>query len=363
VSIIRKDFQQLVELMADWRENPEADGLPRRPMDRIVLYIDDLDRCSPRQVVKVLEAVHLLLALDLFVVVVGVDPRWLLRLLASHYEEILAEGGDWQMKPEDYLEKIINVPLVLPGMSAGGLERLLRSMDQEGGLGDPGDLPELPTERTIAEVLDPPDISIERGSEVDLQQGTGRPQPPRPLTEAELTLLAKLDSLIETPREAKRLFNLYRMLRATRDLSDVSRFLGDDGRAGEFQAVAVLHRGRTPAREGARHPRRSRARSRRQTRAPVGGDQLGTFRRGLRAARRGCGVDQSDRRHAARSRSPRLVPAPPRPPRGLGGADRARLPAVGAADPPVLLRLPAHRGPASGRGRRTRAAERPAKAV
>jgi hypothetical protein len=49
---------------------------------------------------------------------------------------------------------------------------------------------------------------------VDLQQGTGQPQPPRPLTEAELTLLAKLDSLIETPREAKRLFNLYRMLRA-----------------------------------------------------------------------------------------------------------------------------------------------------
>jgi hypothetical protein len=31
--------------------------------------------------VELLEAVHLLLAVDLFVVVVAVDPRWLLRSL------------------------------------------------------------------------------------------------------------------------------------------------------------------------------------------------------------------------------------------------------------------------------------------
>ena len=46
-----------------------------------MLYIDDLERCEPDQVVQVLQAVHLLLAMELFVVVVGVDPRWLLRSL------------------------------------------------------------------------------------------------------------------------------------------------------------------------------------------------------------------------------------------------------------------------------------------
>jgi hypothetical protein len=56
-----------------------GDELPR--IDRIILYIDDLDRCPPRRVVELLEAVHLLLAVDLFVVVVAVDPRWLLRSL------------------------------------------------------------------------------------------------------------------------------------------------------------------------------------------------------------------------------------------------------------------------------------------
>jgi hypothetical protein len=46
--------------------------------------------------------------------------------------------------------------------------------------------------------------------------------------------------LIDTPREAKRLFNLYSMVRATRDLSGASRFLGEDGEPGDYQAVVVL---------------------------------------------------------------------------------------------------------------------------
>jgi hypothetical protein len=42
-----------------------GDALPA--IDRIVLYVDDLDRCPPPRVVEVLEAVHLLLAGRLFV--------------------------------------------------------------------------------------------------------------------------------------------------------------------------------------------------------------------------------------------------------------------------------------------------------
>src|SRR5207248_137810 len=132
ISTIRKDFEQLVKLMKEWRQNPEH-AAGRRPLDRIVLYIDDLDRCSPRQVVDVLQAVHLLLAFELFVVVVGVDPRWLLRSLCSHYDELLqGESADrpdgWHVTPEDYLEKILNIPLVLPTMASGSLESLVRGI-------------------------------------------------------------------------------------------------------------------------------------------------------------------------------------------------------------------------------------------
>ncbi|MFE0024976.1 hypothetical protein [Amycolatopsis sp. NPDC059021] len=106
----------------------------------------------------------------------------------------------------------------------------------------PADAPGSTRPRTAAEsAVRTPSFSIERGSEVALQLGTGQPDVlPRPLTEPEIDLLAALDPLVGTPRQAKRLFNLYRMLRATRDLSEASRFLGDDDQPGEYQAVIVL---------------------------------------------------------------------------------------------------------------------------
>ncbi|AHH97053.1 hypothetical protein KALB_3689 [Kutzneria albida DSM 43870] len=230
ISTIRKDFGQLVELMRRWRAEPD----PRvKPIDRVVLYIDDLDRCGPKQVVEVLQAVHLLLAFDLFVVVVGVNPRLLLHSLGRHYEEIIAEHG---ISPEDYLEKILNIPFVLSRMPRGGLGQLLRALARPVGPAPVTRTP-LPAQRSSSGA-----ITIEPGSELDTEQQ--RPAParhaPHPLTEPELDLLAALEPLIATPRAAKRLFNLYRMIRATRDLSSSSRFLGEDESPGEYQPVALL---------------------------------------------------------------------------------------------------------------------------
>ncbi|WP_141978527.1 P-loop NTPase fold protein [Saccharothrix saharensis] len=241
VSVLRRDFEQLVALLADWRANPDADRGGQRPVDRIVLHIDDLDRCEPRQVVQVMEAVHLLLAMDLFVVVVGVDPRWLVRSLRDHYAGVLdgdTAASPWRVLPEDYLEKIINIPFTLPGMARGRLGEVLRSMAEvEAHTSVAGDGPDVPR-------ADPGDdvpehvLPVEPGAQLDTS--TPAPLPARPLTEREMVFLAALDPLVDTPRAAKRLFNIYRMIRATRDLGDAARFLGDDERPGEFQAVVVL---------------------------------------------------------------------------------------------------------------------------
>src|SRR5262249_143903 len=64
----------------DFKELSERLGTPEDPhVDRIVLYIDDLDRCPPDRVVEVLQALHLILSVPLFVVVVAVDSTWLLQ--------------------------------------------------------------------------------------------------------------------------------------------------------------------------------------------------------------------------------------------------------------------------------------------
>lgn len=231
VSTLRKDFERLVALLADWRANPGADP-ETRPIDRVVLHIDDLDRCEPQQVVQVMEAVHLLLAMDLFVVVVGVDPRWLVGSLRSHYAGVLdAAESPWRVLPEDYLEKIINIPFTLPGMAKGSLESVLRAMVE-------ADAPASPSASPAASAEPAPgaELTIEPGAPLDARS----PRAARPLTEPELEFLGALDLLVDTPRAAKRLLNVYRMIRATRDLGGAARFLGSDDRPGEFEAVTVL---------------------------------------------------------------------------------------------------------------------------
>jgi hypothetical protein len=118
-----------------------------------------------------------------------------------------------------------------PGAVSAGSES--SGEDQSGAVSGPVAAPDLA-------------IPVEEGSELAVSQASpdseAEParEPPRPLTEPELALLSGLESFITTPRDAKRLFNLYRMLRSTRDLSPASTFLGDDDTPGEYQAVAVL---------------------------------------------------------------------------------------------------------------------------
>lgn len=86
-------------------------------IDRIVLYIDDLDRCPSERVVEVLQAVRLLLDFKLFVVVVGVDARWVTQALNTHHARQWRgpkDGGNIDApEPQDFLEKIFQVPLWL----------------------------------------------------------------------------------------------------------------------------------------------------------------------------------------------------------------------------------------------------------
>ena len=127
LAMVRQDFEELQRLMDKQRRlPPERRTMPA--VDRIVLYIDDLDRCPPERVVQVLQAIHLLLAFPLFMVVVGVDSRWLSRSLKDQYHFLVHEDSpDERPKPSedpygattrDYLEKIFQVPFWLKAINA-----------------------------------------------------------------------------------------------------------------------------------------------------------------------------------------------------------------------------------------------------
>jgi hypothetical protein len=102
---VQRDLQELSDsLTAD----KTIEDLFPRGKPRIILYIDDLDRCPPLRVVEVLEAVQLLLKTDLFIVVLAIDVRFITRALETVYKGILTRRGS--PSGLDYIEKIIQIP-------------------------------------------------------------------------------------------------------------------------------------------------------------------------------------------------------------------------------------------------------------
>ena len=271
VGRIHQDFKRLSDDMAAARrqwENGGAVGPP--PLQRIVLYVDDLDRCPPDKVVDVLRAVHLLLALPLFVVVVAVDPRWLRRALRHHHAGLFDPGddnGEWQASPTDYLDKIFQIPFALRPIGEHAQD-YLRSLLPEAvvpqvpppGVDDRATHPTSepsPAATTTPVQADtstvpPPDVETVReepgagadsaalrSSAVPVRRVDDlRPEGLR-LSGAERDFFPRLGPFVPTPRSAKRLVNLYRLLRIGVPEDELPAFVGDaDG--GSYQAAATL---------------------------------------------------------------------------------------------------------------------------
>lgn len=114
--------RSLTVAQPDMHEPEKRKVFPRGPA-RVVLFIDDLDRCPPPKVVEVLEAVQLLLATNLFVVVVALDVRYVTKALERVYEGVLVTDGD--PSGLDYLEKIIQIPYRTRSMTVDAAQRFL----------------------------------------------------------------------------------------------------------------------------------------------------------------------------------------------------------------------------------------------
>lgn len=242
ISLIREDFDRMGTLFKRIAAENES-----APIERIVLYVDDLDRCQPQRVVEVLEAVHLLMASELFVVIVAVDPRWLRQCLADYYPTLLGNGqpDDRASSPQDYLEKIFQIPFTLRPVQDGGYRSLVSDLLQdpparsaagagsdgaEDGRADrrPGDAP---NEATWS---NPADLSSTTAPVLDLSPEQLR------IPEREQEALHHLSPLFATPRTIKRFVNIYRLLRVSLPESGFSALEGRGDAPGEYRAALLL---------------------------------------------------------------------------------------------------------------------------
>ncbi|HRE83215.1 MAG TPA: P-loop NTPase fold protein [Opitutaceae bacterium] len=284
VSLVRRDFEQLSHLL---RQDLSL-GVDDQPMlDRIVLYIDDLDRCRADRVVEVLEAVHLILAFPLFAVVVAVDPRWLRRsLLAHHANQLgaLAKEGSALAReetlaiasPQDYLEKIFQVPFQLQRMEKRGFEELVDILNRDGfstveetaaastavGVPTSGTSVDEPVGADVrATSHRPGSMSGDRSLPPEASEQVANPGTPLPSTARreqsetvatvpspqrlrleswEIQSIKSCHSLFRTPRAVKRLGNTYSLIRVSVPEPEWSAFLGDSDHPGTFRIPLVM---------------------------------------------------------------------------------------------------------------------------
>lgn len=116
-------------------------------ISRIVVFVDDLDRCLPLNALQVLEAMKLFFDLRGFIFVVGLDEDIVDRAIRAKFaaENDPATAQTTGPKPADtpqlpqrigreYVKKIFQIPYSIPPMLPRQLDDLLASMYQEASL-------------------------------------------------------------------------------------------------------------------------------------------------------------------------------------------------------------------------------------
>jgi hypothetical protein len=243
IATIRKDFENLKKILDTYLCNSSSDGCNFR----IVVYIDDLDRCPPDKVVEVLQAVHMFLAFEYFVVIVGVDPRWLEGSLNDIYlgdnKKIAIQIKNKDFSPQNYLEKIFQITFNIPAMRNNYKTLVHELVDVEKENQETGILAASGLSAS-SDVISESQTGIPKGKQpvINNSDNTGK-TPTAPIsskTENQSIIIADklkiqerdmldcMEPLLKTPRLLKRLLNIYRIIRNVVPAEEFDDFIAND---------------------------------------------------------------------------------------------------------------------------------------
>jgi predicted KAP-like P-loop ATPase len=172
---------------------------------RLVVFVDDLDRCLPEKVVEILEAIKLFLNVPQTVFVLGMDRDIVCRGIESHYGLFLPEDSSQREElPIDgnaYLQKLIQLPFNLPPLNADGREKFIASLEEQ----------------------------MARESKLD-----------------EITLQVFARGLLPNPRQVKRALNVYNLLRKVAEEQEKQDLIPKNSIAWPLLAKTVLIQSQWP---------------------------------------------------------------------------------------------------------------------
>jgi GTPase SAR1 family protein len=105
----------------------EIENLRQKNIDfRIVVFVDDLDRCSPEKVIEVFESIKIFLGLDGFIYILGLSHEKISQLIKKKY------GFEKEIEGEHYIKKIVQIPITLPKWDNKDIVELVKDLLDKG---------------------------------------------------------------------------------------------------------------------------------------------------------------------------------------------------------------------------------------
>lgn len=111
-----------------------ADLLKETKIRRLVVLIDDLDRCMPDTIIETLEAIKLFLFVPHTAFVLGADERLVRYAVRRRFPELPGEKVE---VGRDYLEKLVQFPIRVPPLGRAEMETYINLLFAKKALTDP----------------------------------------------------------------------------------------------------------------------------------------------------------------------------------------------------------------------------------
>jgi len=133
----KKEFNSKIQLIAELdRDAVYFDGFEEirkeiknlrldNPAFRIIVFVDDLDKCSPKKALEILEFIRVFHDIEGFIYIIGISQDMMVKLSDIENNETSIEG-------EHYIKNLIQVPITLPKWSNQDIVKLVRDFIKKG---------------------------------------------------------------------------------------------------------------------------------------------------------------------------------------------------------------------------------------
>lgn len=204
--------------------------LQKSKINKLVVLIDDLDRCLPDRIIDNLEAIKLFLNVKNTAFVIGADPRIVRNAIEYRYkDDVYDRNQDYANNRivYDYLEKLIQIPYNLPKLSDSEVETYITLLFSENDIEDPMDFEKVLN--AFKEFREKDRYSV--FSFVKIKEALGDEKKTNKL-EQNISLIAKLspiisESLYGNPRQIKRFLNTFLLRKKIAEIARITKFEDD----------------------------------------------------------------------------------------------------------------------------------------